>query len=74
MQQNVQSVMERGEKLDNMKNKSEELERGSQSFKAGTTRVKKAMWMQNMKLNIIIGIVVLLIVGAVVGPLVLKKK
>lgn len=55
MQNNIQKVMDRGEKLDTLQNKSEDLQNSSLQFKRGANQVRKEMWWKDMKLKLIIG-------------------
>ncbi|ORY03093.1 synaptobrevin [Basidiobolus meristosporus CBS 931.73] len=71
MQNNVERVMERGEKLDSLNNKADQLEAGALRFKQGTNRVRKAMWWKNMKLKLIIAAIVVIILIAIIVPVVL---
>nr|POE79594.1 synaptobrevin like 2 [Quercus suber] len=64
MQENVQKSAERGERLDALQDKTENLSTQAHSFRRGANRVRKQMWWKDMKMRmcIIIGIIVLLIV------------
>ncbi|KAJ3085565.1 hypothetical protein HK102_014041 [Quaeritorhiza haematococci] len=55
MQDNIHKVMQRGEQLDTLQNKTENLQNSSMQFKKGASRVRKQMWWKNMKMNLIIG-------------------
>ncbi len=43
MHTNIDKVIQRGEKLDNLQNKTEELQQGALSFKKTSTAVSNAM-------------------------------
>ncbi|KAL6624293.1 synaptobrevin [Neocallimastix sp. 'constans'] len=62
MQDNIQKVMDRGERLDTLQVKTEDLQQQSSNFKRGANRVRKQMWWKDMKLKIILGVIVGLII------------
>ncbi|KAI9184489.1 Vesicle membrane receptor protein (v-SNARE) [Blastocladiella emersonii ATCC 22665] len=70
MQQNIEKVMERGERLDTLQNKTEDLNHSAGQFRRGATKVRKQMWWKNMKLKIIIALVVIAVLLAIILPLV----
>ncbi|KAJ3223416.1 SNAP receptor, synaptobrevin, partial [Clydaea vesicula] len=47
MQDNISKVMQRGEQLDTLQNKTDDLQNSSQQFKKGASRVRKQMWWKN---------------------------
>ncbi|KAK2563715.1 Thymocyte nuclear protein 1 [Acropora cervicornis] len=66
MTQNIEKVLERGEKLDVLIEKAEELDHGSQVFHAQSRRLHRKMWWQNQKMCLILTFVVLVIIAAIV--------
>ena len=64
MQQNLQKTSERGERLDSLQDKTDNLATQANGFRRGANRVRKQMWWKDMKMRmcIIVGIIVLLIV------------
>ena len=59
--------MERGEKLDAISERSEQLERSANTFRVHSTRIRRTMWLRNRWLIasiviIVIAIVILIIV------------
>ncbi len=67
MQDNIQKVMQRGEQLDTLQDRTENLQQSSQQFRKGANRVRKQMWWKNMKMNLIIGGVLLLVILIIIG-------
>ncbi|KAI0674274.1 synaptobrevin-domain-containing protein [Trametes maxima] len=68
--ENIQKVAERGEKLDDLGRKTEQLEVSAKGFRRSARNVRKQMWMKDLKMRIIIGlaitaIIVLLVVSIV---------
>ncbi|XP_072289958.1 vesicle-associated membrane protein 8 [Eucyclogobius newberryi] len=62
MTQNVDRILARGERLDDLMDKSEDLQAGAQTFKHTSTKVARSYWWKNVKLVVIIVVVVLIIV------------
>jgi vesicle-associated membrane protein 7 len=62
MTQNIDSVLQRGERIELLVDKSEDLSANASRFKKGSTALKRAMWWKNVKLTLLI----LLIVGLVI--------
>ena len=64
MKKNLESVAQRGENIDQLQDKSENLNQSAQGFRRGANRVRKQMWWKNMKMRIwiIVGIIVLLLI------------
>jgi len=58
---NIDKVLERGEKIEVLVDKTEDLEQQSQSFRKKGTKLKRKMWWKNAKLCICIIVVVLVI-------------
>lgn len=64
MQNNIHKISERGERLDNLQDKTDHLSTQANSFRRGANRVRKQMWWKDMKMRmcIIIGIILLLVI------------
>ena len=64
MQDNIKLTSQRGERLDNLQDKTDQLAGQASNFRRGANRVRKQMWWKDMKMRmcIIIGIIVLLLV------------
>eukprot|EP00127_Corallochytrium_limacisporum_P002509 Clim_evm66s128 gene=Clim_evmTU66s128 len=73
MVDNIERVMDRGDRLDELVDRSEALNSQAFTFKTKSTQLKRQMWWKNQKIMIILGIVGLLtlyfiISGACGGP------
>ncbi|KAI8322530.1 synaptobrevin, partial [Martensiomyces pterosporus] len=66
MQENINKVMEREERLDTLQNKTEQLNEGARQFRRGATDVRKKMWWRDMKLKIIIAVIVIILIIVIV--------
>ncbi|XP_070821409.1 vesicle-associated membrane protein 8 [Chaetodon trifascialis] len=62
MTQNVDRILARGERLDDLMDKSEDLQAGAQHFKQTSTKVARSYWWKNVKLIVVIVVIVLIIV------------
>lgn len=64
MRDNINKVAERGERLDAIENKTDNLAISAQGFRRGANRVRKDMWWKDfkMRLCIIFGIIIVLVV------------
>lgn len=64
MQENLQKASQRGERLDTLQDKTDNLATSAQGFRRGANRVRKQMWWKDMKMRIciIVGIIILLII------------
>ncbi|KAJ3159831.1 hypothetical protein HDU86_001483 [Geranomyces michiganensis] len=58
MQDNINKVMQRGEHLDTLQDKTDDLQNSSLQFKRGANRVRKQMWWKDMKMKLILGSVI----------------
>jgi vesicle-associated membrane protein 4 len=74
MRDNINKVSERGERLDSLQDKTDNLAVSAQGFRRGANRVRKQMWWKDMKMRMcIIGGVIILIIVVIVVPIVTSK-
>ncbi|XP_068422916.1 vesicle-associated membrane protein 8 [Clinocottus analis] len=62
MTQNVDRILARGERLDDLMDKSEDLQAGAQHFKQTSQKVARNYWWKNVKMVVVIVVVVLIII------------
>ncbi|MCJ1374091.1 SNAP receptor, synaptobrevin [Loxospora ochrophaea] len=64
MRENINKVSQRGERLDSLQDKTDNLAVSAQGFRRGANRVRKQMWWKDMKMRmcLIIGIIILLVI------------
>jgi len=67
MIQNIDLILERGEKISLLVDKTQELEQTSDTFRTGATKLKRKLWFQNVKLWIVIGILVLILIWLILS-------
>ena len=62
MRDNINKVHERGENLNSLQDKTDNLSVSAQGFRRGASRVRKQMWWKDMKMRllIVLGIIALL--------------
>ncbi|CAN6286486.1 unnamed protein product, partial [Urochloa humidicola] len=62
MMENIEKVLDRGEKIELLVDKTENLHSQAQDFRQQGTKVRRKMWLQNMKIKLIVlGIIIALI-------------
>ncbi|XP_078492816.1 vesicle-associated membrane protein 7-like [Ciona intestinalis] len=66
MRQNIEKVIERGDKLDDLVDKTEDLQAGAATFKVTAKRIQRKYFWQNKKMLIIIIVIVLIIITLIV--------
>ncbi|EGD76171.1 hypothetical protein PTSG_00877 [Salpingoeca rosetta] len=66
MRDNLTKVIERGEKLDDLDAKAEDLEAEGQRFQNRAGRLRRQMWWQNKRNQLLIGGVILAIIAVIV--------
>ena len=68
MRENINKVSQRGEGLDSLQDKTDNLAASAQGFRRGANRVRKQMWWKDMKMRmcLIIGIILLLVIIIIV--------
>ncbi|KAL1408919.1 Vesicle membrane receptor protein (v-SNARE) [Vanrija albida] len=74
MHQNITKVAERGERLDALQDKTDNLAVSAQGFRRGASRVRKQMWWKDMKMRIIIGVGIVILIVIIVVPIVNAVK
>jgi len=74
MRENITKVAERGERLDSLQDKTDNLAVSAQGFRRGANRVRKNMWWKDMKMRIIIGLAVAILITIIVVSIVKATK
>nr|XP_057925870.1 vesicle-associated membrane protein 8 [Doryrhamphus excisus] len=62
MTENVDRILARGERLEDLMDKSADLQAGAQHFKHTSHKVARSYWWKNVKLVVVIVVIVLIIV------------
>ncbi|XP_078285043.1 vesicle-associated membrane protein 8-like [Rhinoraja longicauda] len=66
MSENVDRILARGEKLDDLMNKTEDLQASSEHFKTTSQKVARKYWWKNTKMIIILVIIVVIILTLII--------
>ncbi|KAF9479805.1 synaptobrevin, partial [Pholiota conissans] len=72
MRDNITKVAERGERLDSLQDKTDNLAVSAQGFRRGANRVRK-VW-KDMKMRIIIGVAIIVILVIIIVSIVRATK
>jgi len=67
MVQNIEKVLERGERIELLVDKTTELSQSAFKFKKQSTALKRSMWFKNIKLTLLIIFIVLIIAYAIIA-------
>ncbi|KKA27609.1 hypothetical protein TD95_001712 [Thielaviopsis punctulata] len=64
MKQNIHLASQRGQHLDALQDKTDNLAHSAQGFRRGANRVRKQMWWKDMKMRmwIVLGVIILLVI------------
>ena len=63
MRENINKVSQRGERLDSLQDKTDNLAVSAQGFRRGANRVRKQMWWKDMKMRVCLVIVVIILIN-----------
>ncbi|KAI9258980.1 synaptobrevin, partial [Phascolomyces articulosus] len=66
MQDNIDKARQRGERLDDIRGKTEDLQATAGHFRRGANQVRKRMWWKDLKWKIIIAVTILVILGIII--------
>ena len=67
MTENIERVLERGERIDLLVDKTDRLGIGAHDFRVRSRGLKRQMWWKNVKLMVLLGVVVVFLVYLFVG-------
>ncbi|XP_068695159.1 vesicle-associated membrane protein 8-like [Montipora capricornis] len=74
MQNNISKVLDRGTKLEDLQDKSEDLEMSASHFRSGSRRLQRKLWWQNFRLKLIFAFIFIVILIVIIVPIVVKSK
>ncbi|XP_010147159.1 PREDICTED: vesicle-associated membrane protein 4, partial [Eurypyga helias] len=72
MQENITKVIERGERLDDLQDKSESLSDNATAFSNRAKQLRRQMWWRGCKVKAIIALVAVILLLVIIVPVVLK--
>uniref|UniRef100_A0A9J8A3Z8 Vesicle-associated membrane protein 4 n=1 Tax=Cyprinus carpio carpio TaxID=630221 RepID=A0A9J8A3Z8_CYPCA len=67
MQENISKVIERGERLDELQDKSESLSDNASAFSSRAKHLHRRMWWKDMKMKMIIALVVVILLLIIIS-------
>ncbi|WVQ69593.1 uncharacterized protein L199_007813 [Kwoniella botswanensis] len=67
LHKNIEGMVERGERLDHLQDRTEELTVSARTFNTAARRTNRAMWWKNMKWTIAICVLVIIIIAGIIG-------
>ncbi|KAI7895691.1 synaptobrevin-domain-containing protein [Mucor mucedo] len=70
MQENIDKIMQRGERIGDLEDKSRNMHDAAAVFHGGANKVRKRMWWKNFRWKIIIAVTILVILGIIIGSIV----
>lgn len=68
MRENITKVSQRGERLDSLQDKTDNLAVSAQGFRRGANRVRKQMWWKDMKMRVCLVICVIILLVVIIVP------
>uniref|UniRef100_A0A4W3HMR9 Si:ch73-234b20.5 n=1 Tax=Callorhinchus milii TaxID=7868 RepID=A0A4W3HMR9_CALMI len=66
MRQNIDKVLERGEKLDDLIVKTDDLQATADSFQKTSTKIARKMWWKNTKMMVIILVITAIVITLII--------
>ena len=74
MQTNIGKVLDRGDRLEDLQDKTDDLAAGALTFHKSATKLQKKLWWKNMKIRICFILAILLVIGVVVVSVIMSDK
>ncbi|XP_025943429.1 vesicle-associated membrane protein 4 isoform X2 [Apteryx rowi] len=74
MQENITKVIERGERLDDLQDKSESLSDNATAFSNRAKQLRRQMWWRGCKMKAVIALVAVILLLVIIIPIVLKYR
>lgn len=74
MKDNVSKVMERGDRLEDLQDKSDSLSSNSDMFRSRAKDLRKNMWWKNCRMKLLLALVIFIILCIIVIPIIMKSQ
>ncbi|KAL2217013.1 synaptobrevin-domain-containing protein [Thermoascus aurantiacus ATCC 26904] len=74
MRENINKVSQRGERLDALQDKTDNLAVSAQGFRRGANRVRKQMWWKDVKMRICMIVAIIILLVIIIVPAVVVTK
>jgi len=72
MKDNVNKVIERGDRLDDLQDKSDNLTLSAESFRTKARSVRSQMWWKECKMRLLVAFVVIIILLIIIVPIIVQ--
>lgn len=72
MRDNVGRLLERGDRLDELHERSEGLSATSDQFRTSSIRMQRKFWWQNMRANIWVIVIIVVVTLLIIIPVIIK--
>lgn len=69
----AEKILERGEKIELLVDKSSMLTQSAQKFEHSGRKLRRTMWLRNLKMKLLIAFIVLVILGVIIGVIVANR-
>jgi len=73
MKENITKVIERGDKLDDLQEQSENLNNTANFFRQSSRRLQRNMWWREMKMRLILATVIMVILLIIFVPIIVRQ-
>eukprot|EP00123_Amoebidium_parasiticum_P013587 comp22043_c0_seq1/m.32028 comp22043_c0_seq1/g.32028 ORF comp22043_c0_seq1/g.32028 comp22043_c0_seq1/m.32028 type:complete len:131 (-) comp22043_c0_seq1:181-573(-) len=74
MRNNLTKVVERGDRLQDLEDKSESLVEGASAFRSGAQRARRKYWWQHVRLTVLMGGIALAILIIIIVSVILRNR
>jgi type II secretory pathway component PulF len=72
MKKNIDSMIERGEKIDYLEDRSEQLQKNAGTFKIYAKKLKNNLCCQSFLTTVVVGLIILFVLAIIIVPLMFK--
>ncbi|XP_064458199.1 vesicle-associated membrane protein 4-like [Ornithodoros turicata] len=74
MKGNIEKIMERGERLEDLGDKSDALATHADQFRSTAKKMQSRMWWRNMKVKIILAVIILVVMLIIFVPIIVRNS
>ncbi|CAH1787342.1 unnamed protein product [Owenia fusiformis] len=74
MKDNIGKVMDRGERLEDLQDKSDDLSSNANMFRSRATDLRRNMWWKECKMRILLAVVVVVILLIIIIPIIIHSQ
>ncbi|KAK6194410.1 hypothetical protein SNE40_000047 [Patella caerulea] len=74
MKSNVSKVIDRGERLEDLQDKSDDLANNSDMFRTRAKGLHKSMWWKNCRMKLILAAIIIILLAIIIIPIILHYQ